>query len=578
MTMRSHWIAAMAAVWMAAAGADAGAAQESTGNGSAVETAAGATLIETAGKVSAVSIHGGSATVTRRVEIGSATGELEIRVTELPAGVRTDSFRTRTSEGVTVEGVEFTLTEPMSTFRQRRSAFEAARAPLLTKRSEFEEQLQVLAKEEALYDGIAARVANTAAEGAATSGINTVEVAAAAKFLGERQADVLKRRREATAGLEEAKRAIRELEEANEDLLGNKPARRPAALVRLNVTASAAGTGMLELSYEVGQVAWRPAYSLRTAPDGSTSTLEYGAVITQSTGEDWVDVAMELSTTAMLSAAKPPAVDPWWVEVKSADGTQQAGGNDAAAESGATADGQPALPTPGDQAQSFSGEIPMTSFRISQPVTVLSGDGDAGELPQEVAITTIRGTPNLKYYAAPLVCEFAFLRGTMQNSSRMHLLPGPVRLFLGNEFTGEAMLGYTAPGRRFETFFGVDKRVAVDRRVMARKTRITGILQDGVETQVEYRLLIANNSGQAIQVELWDRSPATKDSQIRISVTGLSDNLSSDDAYRAEERTEGLLRWDLEVGAAATTGRERSVDYTVVVAHRRDVQTTDLPE
>ncbi len=576
--MRSHWIAAMAAAWMLAPWAERGAAQESTGNGSAAETAAGAGLIETAGKVSAVSIHGGSATVTRRVEIGSATGEVEVRVTELPAGVRTDSFRTRTSEGVTVEGVEFTLTEPMSSFRQRRSAFEAARAPLLTKRAEFEEQLQVLAKEEALYDGIAARVANTAAEGAATSGINTVEVSAAAKFLGERQADVLKRRREATAGLEEAKRAIRELEEANEDLLGNKPARRPAALVRLNVTASAAGAGTLELSYEVGQVGWRPAYSLRTAPDGSTSTLEYGAVITQSTGEDWLDVAMELSTTAMLSAAKPPAVDPWWVEVKTGEGTQQASPSEAAAEGGANAEGLPALPSPEDMGQIFTGEIPMTSFRINQPVTVLSGGGDAGELPQEVAITTIRGTPNLKYYAAPLVCEYAFLRGTMQNSSRMHLLPGPVRLFLGNEFTGEAMLGYTAPGRRFETYFGVDKRVAADRRVISRKTRITGILQDGVETQVEYRLLIANNTGQAINVELWDRSPATKDSQIRISVTGLSDNLSTDDAYRAEERTEGLLRWDLEVGAAATTGRERSVDYTVVVAHRRDVQTTDLPE
>lgn len=540
--------------------------------------------LEERGVVSAVSIHGTTATVTRRITVNAGPGPVEVTVPDLPPAVRTDSFRAHAGAGVSLESVELALMESASSFRLRRTEFEAARAPLVSRRAELEEQLQVLAKEERFFDAIAERVAGGTAQQAAGGALNTSELTSTVKFLSERQEDILKRRREVTGKLEDAKRQIRDLEEANTDLLGLRPIRRPAVILLLNVGPEATGPVIVDLSYEVESVSWRPSYTLRTEPDGSASVLEFDAVVTQATGEDWVEVDLELSTTAMLSSAKPPEVKPWWIEVDEGQSPPM----QPLIETEASGDQSTPVATDGEVFSALTGsvpwegvagtEIPMTSFRVAQPVTVLSGGGDKGSLPQQVVISTVRGTPNLRYYAAPLVCEYAFLRGSMQNTSRHHLLPGPVRLFLGGQYTGEARMPYTAPGRRFDTFFGVDRRVLVDRRIDSRRTRITGILQDGVETQVEYRLLIANNTGQSINVELWDRSAATHDDRIRISATNLSDPLSTDDIYRAEARPKGLLRWDLSIPASNSFGRERAVTYTLVISHRRDVQTTALPE
>src|SRR5207245_491446 len=94
------------------------------------------------------------------------------------------------------------------------------------------------------------------------------------------------------------------------------------------------------LNYLVNHASWRPVYKFRAGTkDKDPVTLEYLAAITQSTGEDWTNAAITLSTAQPLLNAAPPDLRVLEVSV---------GGHGFAANPPAGQPGQPpGLPAPG---------------------------------------------------------------------------------------------------------------------------------------------------------------------------------------------------------------------------------------
>ena len=54
---------------------------------------------------------------------------------------------------------------------------------------------------------------------------------------------------------------------------------------------------------------------MRAAADRSAVSVEYDALVVQSTGEDWNKVRLSLSTAEPTRASGPPPVEPWFVDV-----------------------------------------------------------------------------------------------------------------------------------------------------------------------------------------------------------------------------------------------------------------------
>ena len=75
------------------------------------------------------------------------------------------------------------------------------------------------------------------------------------------------------------------------------------------------------LTYIVSGARWTPQYDLRafiTEGKGSSSVvkLNYRASIVQSTGEDWNDVSLTLSTASPLQGTAVPSLAPYWIAEK----------------------------------------------------------------------------------------------------------------------------------------------------------------------------------------------------------------------------------------------------------------------
>src|SRR5690606_19687868 len=82
----------------------------------------------------------------------------------------------------------------------------------------------------------------------------------------------------------------RQFQEQN-DLL-----QRNTSEVVVTIDAEAAGNGQLTLSYVVANAGWAPLYDIRGESTSKPLKLQYKANVYQSTGEDWNNVRLTLST------------------------------------------------------------------------------------------------------------------------------------------------------------------------------------------------------------------------------------------------------------------------------------------
>ena len=71
----------------------------------------------------------------------------------------------------------------------------------------------------------------------------------------------------------------------------------------------------MTLGYLVFDANWSPRYDVRGDLESGGLTMEYGANISQRTGEDWKDVTLVLSTARPSMASNPPSMDPVFVDV-----------------------------------------------------------------------------------------------------------------------------------------------------------------------------------------------------------------------------------------------------------------------
>jgi hypothetical protein len=77
------------------------------------------------------------------------------------------------------------------------------------------------------------------------------------------------------------------------------------------IESASAATADLELEYFVPGARWKPIYDLHFAPARGQVRLETAAMVDQTTGEDWVDAALTLSTAAPGRGIDLPELLTW---------------------------------------------------------------------------------------------------------------------------------------------------------------------------------------------------------------------------------------------------------------------------
>src|SRR6266850_1467455 len=267
----------------------------------AMSIACSEAIAQDASRITAVTLYPGSATVERTARV--VPGMTRLEISGLPANFDPQTVRVESDAGVRIGEV--------STQDQSRTGASNARE------SAIEDKIQALKDRQAVLE-VDARSAQMAAEyiarlGAPASGaekaapaINGKSVAEVIEAVRRGGSDAFGRIQRVQVQKREIDKEIRALER---DLARLKSGARDVRTIAVGVSAEQPGE--VRVSYQVNGAGWRPAYRAGLDSAGSKVLLERQGAISQTTGEDWTNVKLKLSTGQPRLSPQGPEPRPW---------------------------------------------------------------------------------------------------------------------------------------------------------------------------------------------------------------------------------------------------------------------------
>lgn len=537
-------------------------------------------VLETVDRIASVTVYQDEAAVVRRATVELPAGASIVRFDDLPASILEDSVQARSEGDAKVIEVEVRTIAIVDPLVEGRAAELDARILSLTREiAVLADERKVLAAEWAFLDA----VASGAAKGEGAFDLAAIE--SQNRFLGERRISILARQREIAAA--EAELALR-LQGAKfeRQSIGGAGA-RSTVVADVTIMAPQAGPRTVDLLYRVFDASWQPSYRIRTDVLGNQSDIEYDAIVSQHTGEDWNEITLELSTADPTIPTEPPAIEPVTIDVLVPRPAPPTSGRllEAAAPPGSPAGGGGGgfggggsggiLGSPAEDPGAIAFDVGLAvAYRLPRPVTVPS---DAAQT-RRLRIDAIDGRPELVFVSRPRTGAPPSLRAKLENTGDLVLLPGDASIFVEGDFVGETQVPSVQGRGSFEIYLGVEPRILVTRQPVTRNTSNTGLFGGGRQVSLANRIELENRLPRPVVVELWDRRPVSRNSKIEVAVTGLSLPLAADPEYLADEAPQGLLKWIVPLGAAGSPDAKASVAWTTKVSHAADVETTTIPD
>src|SRR6266581_157858 len=265
----------------------------------AMSIVCGAAIAQDASRITAVTLYPGSATVERSARVVPGTTRLEI--SGLPANFDPQTVRLEADPGVRIGEV--------STQDQSRTAASSAREAAI------EEKIQALKDRQAVLE-VDARSAQMTAEFISRLGAPAGEKPApipSARSLAETIEAVRRGGSDAFGRIQKVQVQKREIDKQvralERDLARLKSGAKDVRTIAVGVSAERPGE--VRVSYQVNGAGWRPAYRAGLDSAGSKVSLERQGAISQTTGEDWTNVKLKLSTGQPRLSPQGTEPRPW---------------------------------------------------------------------------------------------------------------------------------------------------------------------------------------------------------------------------------------------------------------------------
>lgn len=374
-----------------------------------------------------------------------------------------------------------------------------------------EGQREILNKEEAML------VANQRI-GGNNANLTVAELKSMADFFRNRLGDIVVSRMKQEANIrkinDKMARVQSQIDTQNELLSRN------SSEIVVSVSADAAATAELEVSYVVSRAGWQPVYDLRAINTKSPVQLSYKANVFQSTGEEWKNVRLILSTAnPNLGGLKPElaaqVLD--FIQVMPYRGYDKRMKSAAPVAMERAEDG-PAEVTLADAATMADlvttvESAVTTSFVIALPYTVASSTK-----PTMVEIGKHDLQASYQYAVAPKLDPDAFLMARATGWEDYNLLPGEASVFFEGTFVGKTFIDPTSIRDTLSVSLGRDKRIVVKREKVKDLTSRKAIGSNIRETR-GYEISVRNTRSEAITIVVEDQVPVSRNNLIEVSVT-----------------------------------------------------------
>lgn len=280
--------------------------------------------------------------------------------------------------------------------------------------------------------------------------------------------------------------------------------------------------------------------------------MDRGLMVYQSTGEDWTDAVLTLSTARPSGQSGATPVEPWFPRV------EERGTSGGAAEKAMAAPAAPAAQAYGDavvdvepivvESRSRIGNAELAQigttivYKYPTPVTIRSGADavrlgmDSQPIPVEVMAE-----------AVPLYDSTAYLRAEGRNTLPEPILPGRATLFADGAMVGQTDLPLTAAGDKLRLGFGPIDGLRVERRLPEQTEGAKGLIRTASTREETATLRVENLTAETWPLRVVDRVPVSTQSDLSVDWSASPQPTETD-----PDGKRGVLVWRSEIAPGAT--------------------------
>lgn len=362
--------------------------------------------------------------------------------------------------------------------------------------------------------------------------------------------------------------------------------------VILQVMCKKAGEIPVELSYYTNNAGWTAIYDIRVNSKTNKVKMVYKASLTQTTGVDWKDTKLTLSTGTPTFGVAAPVLTPWYLQLyvpgiytdlqkRAAAGNAQRNviqsyrdDDKLATEVVVTALGverkpkelgfstQTIDPSTLNQYTSLNEGQLNTNFEIDLPYNIESD----GQL-HSVTIKDQEINCVLKNYAVPRIDKDAYLLAEVTDWQNLDLLPGDANIIMDDTYIGRSLIDPNTIADTLNLSLGRDKRVAVKRSLIK---ELSSLKTTGKESKqvFTYEITVKNNKVMDVNLLLKDQFPL---SNIKEIVVALEEDVKSDIKPEINMET-GVLTWKIDL----KPGESKKVRFSYSVKYPKDKKIVNL--
>ncbi len=510
---------------------------------------AAAAQTEVASRVEQVTVYPDGANVTRVIEVDLPRGDSTVRAADFPPTLDPASLRVEgeAAARLTIGGIDArppradrppadpALEDSIEALRDERARLDG-RIAAAEARRKFAERFAEQSPAGIGDKGEARPLSDWRAAFAAVED----EVAAAEKAIGE--ARILQRDIDRKLARLEAQRTA------------NPPRKME---VRIDLNADAAAHATLRVSYTVGGARWLPVYDARldTGKGGRKPALDLvrRAEIVQTTGEDWTDVQLAVSTVRAAKGGNAPELRPLIVNyslprAQASPSWAPMGSVARARQSPAPA---PPAPTQDGIGEGFDKRIAaeeqeaaadtggfQVAYRIPGRVSIAANEG-----AKNLRISSATIAPDLLLRTAPAVDATAFLEADFKHAEDAPLLPGRVAIYRDGALVGRSQMAMTAKDEDVRLGFGADDSVKIVRSTVRQLEGSAGFLSSTKTERREFKTTIRNGHETPVRIIVEDQVPVSETDEVKVEMLPETTPPTQKDVRSRR----GVMAWSLDL-------------------------------
>lgn len=344
----------------------------------------------------------------------------------------------------------------------------------------------------------------------------------------------------------------------NERIAAMAPkAKSPVKELVLSFSSETTTNIELNVSYLVNNAGWRPLYDIQVENTSSPVEMTYKAQVFQSTGIDWKDVKMKISTIKPVVNQNRPILRPTVVDFMQYK----------------------------VQEHRLSNEISNSAYYVMQKDEAVNTQPESIVVDSELFVDfDLSGTHSVpgngrqyvfrlskhsidakyKYHAVPRLDNAAYLLAMVGDYGKYSFISGIANVFFGDNYVGQVNIQPAVTSDTLMISLGRDDRLIVQRTKV--KAKCSKKVLSGTQKEVfMYEIVSRNNKNVAVELEIIDQIPISRRDNIKVELL----EKSNADFHASS----GTLKWTFLLNPS----KSKTLTYGFELTYPENVQVSEQP-